>query len=281
MFRDEAAYLEEWIEFHRLAGVEHFFLYDNLSTDSSVQVLEPWVRRGIVTLSECTIPIFPGGQEWVYSNAVERARGRARWLGLIDIDEFLFAPENDSLADLLPDYEEHPGVVVNWQVYGSSGHETKPPGLVIESFVERATTQWVRNRRVKSIVDPARVIRARGAHYFEYRDGALAVTENHEPVRIVQKGRAGRALKGRLHRLPFVERDPYAVNHSSVRRVSVARLRINHYAVKSRAEFGAKLERWQSYYWGDYFDYHDRNEVHDPILHRYAPEMKRRLAERP
>jgi hypothetical protein len=138
----------------------------------------------------------------------------------------------------------------------------------------------MRNRRVKSIVDPGRVARSRGAHYFEYRDGALAVTENHEPVRIAQKGRGARALKSRLDRLPFVERDPYAVNHSSVRRVSVARLRINHYAVKSRAEFGAKLERWQSHYWGNYFAYHDRNEVHDPILHRYTPEMKRRLAER-
>lgn len=33
IFKDEAPYLAEWIEFHRLVGVEHFFLYDNLSTD--------------------------------------------------------------------------------------------------------------------------------------------------------------------------------------------------------------------------------------------------------
>ena len=29
IYRDEAPYLREWIEFHRLVGVEHFFLYDN------------------------------------------------------------------------------------------------------------------------------------------------------------------------------------------------------------------------------------------------------------
>ena len=28
IYRDEAPYLVEWIEFHRLVGVEHFYLYD-------------------------------------------------------------------------------------------------------------------------------------------------------------------------------------------------------------------------------------------------------------
>ena len=29
IYRDEAHYLAEWIEFHRLVGVERFFLYNN------------------------------------------------------------------------------------------------------------------------------------------------------------------------------------------------------------------------------------------------------------
>lgn len=29
IFKEEAPYLPEWIEFHRLMGVERFFLYDN------------------------------------------------------------------------------------------------------------------------------------------------------------------------------------------------------------------------------------------------------------
>jgi hypothetical protein len=51
-FKDEAPYLPEWTEFHRRVGVEHFFLYDNLSTDGSREVLEPWVHAGLVTLSD-------------------------------------------------------------------------------------------------------------------------------------------------------------------------------------------------------------------------------------
>ena len=46
IYRDDADYLPEWIEFHRLVGVERFFLYDNGSTDDHLEVLAPvrWRR---------------------------------------------------------------------------------------------------------------------------------------------------------------------------------------------------------------------------------------------
>ena len=48
IFRDEAPYLKEWIEFHRAVGVERFYLFDNLSTDHCVRrflLLEKDVRK--------------------------------------------------------------------------------------------------------------------------------------------------------------------------------------------------------------------------------------------
>ena len=48
MFRNEAAYLKEWIEYHHLAGVEHFWLYNNNSTDQWQDVLQPYIDWGIV-----------------------------------------------------------------------------------------------------------------------------------------------------------------------------------------------------------------------------------------
>jgi len=167
IFKDEAPYLPEWIEFHRLVGVERFFLYDNLSGDGGRGVLEPWVRAGVVSISDCSTPLGQGGQGLAYADALERARGRTRWLAFIDLDEFLFSPGPTPLPDVLREYEEHPGVVVNWQVYGSSGLAAKPDGLVIESFVKRARMQWVRNRRIKSIVYPTRALRPIGPHFFE------------------------------------------------------------------------------------------------------------------
>jgi Glycosyltransferase family 92 len=287
IFKDEAPYLAEWIEFHRLIGVERFFLYDNSSGDTSRVVLAPWVRAGVVQVTDASIPLAAGGQRVAYADGLERARGRVRWLAFIDIDEFLFSPQRESLAQILPEYERHPGVVVNWQVYGSSGLLTIPPGLVVESFVARARTDWIRNRRVKSIVDPVRALRPSGPHFFEYAGGALAVTENHEPVRAVDVRASARQLKRGLARLPLLHTDPYAVRNSSVKRVSIRRLRINHYAVKSRQEFLDKVARHaprgsdahdsRTRVASRYFHYHDRNEVHDAVLAEYGQKVRSRL----
>ena len=46
IYKNEARYLAEWLEFHLLAGVEHFFLYNNDSTDDHREVLAPYLRAG-------------------------------------------------------------------------------------------------------------------------------------------------------------------------------------------------------------------------------------------
>lgn len=51
IFKDEAPYLEEWLRFYSLIGVEHFYLYDNDSTDAFKAVLAPWAAAGKVTLN--------------------------------------------------------------------------------------------------------------------------------------------------------------------------------------------------------------------------------------
>jgi hypothetical protein len=62
-------------------------------------------------------------------------RHDARWLAFIDIDEFLYAKEDDSLLNVLRRYEQFPGVAVNWLMFSSSGHILKPEGLVIENYM--------------------------------------------------------------------------------------------------------------------------------------------------
>jgi hypothetical protein len=56
LFRNEARYLEEWIEYHLMVGVEHFWLYDDSSTDDWRDVVAPYADAGLVDVVDWPIP---------------------------------------------------------------------------------------------------------------------------------------------------------------------------------------------------------------------------------
>ena len=173
MFRDEAACLREWLLFHLMNGVDHFRLYDNGSTDDFLGAIQDLVVAGVVDLVRWEDGTDQS-QRNMYHHAIESLRGQSRWVAFIDVDEFLFSPAALHLCQLLGDFERFPGVVVNWQIYGSSGLEQRD-GLVLDSFTRRAPRSYFRNFRVKSVVDPAQVESASGAHFFTYTNGRKAV----------------------------------------------------------------------------------------------------------
>jgi hypothetical protein len=290
IFRDEAQDLTEWIEFHRLCGVEHFFLLDNGSTDGSQEVLRPYVSSGLVTVQPWEISFADQGQIRAYQHALDTYGPECRWLAFIDIDEFLFSPREPDLRTVLAEFEEHPGVAVHWLNYGSSGHRDRPSGLTIEEYQYRAPTQWVRNMRTKSIVDPARTPRPKNPHLFLHENGALSVNERKQGVKLRSYSRAeliGNEIARQLIRFfPKLPIDPYTRSSTSLDVVCASTLRINHYGIKSREDYETKRQRYSSAVRGmanpfgyeeSRFRYHDRNDVHDPILLPYAERIREAL----
>jgi hypothetical protein len=213
IYRWEAEYLREWVAFHRAVGVDRFFLYDNGSEDTHLEALAPFLADGSVVLHDW--PFFPG-QPAAYDHCLEHHRADSRWIAFIDCDEFLFSPTGRPLPEVLAEYEEWPGVGVNRVFMGTSGHRTKPPGLVVENYVHRLDDPEP-NRAIKSIVDTRRVVRRHNAHSFVYEGSALAVDERGEP------------FEGWV-----------ASNHTT------ERLRINHYMTKSEEEALQKFSRPQA-----------------------------------
>ena len=49
IIKNEGPYLREWLEYHKLIGVEHFYVYDNESSDNTKEVLQPYIDAGDVT----------------------------------------------------------------------------------------------------------------------------------------------------------------------------------------------------------------------------------------
>ena len=249
IYRDEAPFLREWIEFHRLVGVDRFFLYDNGSVDDGRSVLAPYEDEGLVVRQEWLR--FPGWRS-AYSDCLSEYGAGARWLAFIDIDEFLFTPTGSSLPKVLAEYEAWPGIGVNRATYGTSGHKTRPPGLVIENYVRRMSEAHPAS--VKTIVDPARTGRMVNPHRFEHTDG-IAVDEQ------------GNEVDGMF-----------------TKSFTFDRLRINHYWTKSEEECEQKFARirpgrpprpWPG---RPDAEVHARaNEVFDDVLAGYAKPVKAAL----
>jgi hypothetical protein len=270
VYRDEGPYLREWVAFHRVVGVERFFLYNNRSSeDGHREALAPYIEEGVVTLHEwpaCLPPRVVTGeatQTAVFQHCIQNHAAETRWMAFIDLDEFLFSPLGRPLPDMLREYERWPGVGVNWAVFGTSGHATKPPGLVTESYVRR-TERPDHNRLMKCIVDPRRVRNFCLAHFFMFHgEPRVVVDENQHPV----EGRPGS---------PFSKTDE----------VSFERLRVNHYVTKSKEEFRRKWERVRVDN-GQVRAYNEEqaagllaalDEVEDRTIQTYLPALREELA---
>jgi Glycosyltransferase family 92 len=250
-FKNAAQYLPEWIEFHQIVGFEHFYLYNNNSTDDYVEALAPYRDERSVTLHEWPqTPAFPKADQ----HCVAHHRHEARWIAFLDDDEFLFPTRGENVRKILRRYEAYPAVAVHWLMFGSSGHLRRPEGLVLENYLRRAQDV---HPNIKSIVNPRRIAAPANTHHWLYKNGNIACDENGQPVK---------------------------TSHSIPATAEV--LRINHYWSKSLEDGQNKVARGAVDEWTlknprsmklwHEFDCR-MNEVEDREILRFVPILKRRL----
>jgi hypothetical protein len=146
LFKNEAKYLKEWIEYHRLIGVDHFYLYNNGSWDGFRAILNPYIKEGVVTLINWPDLIKPVKEEklyeWVlttqisaYENAIKvQAMDESKWLVIVDVDEFLVPPDAGKLIDLLEKYDGYSGVKLAYDFFDAAQADIVPKRrLLIET----------------------------------------------------------------------------------------------------------------------------------------------------
>ena len=233
--KNEGPYFKEWIEWHMKQGVEKFYIYDNESTDGTREILAPYVESGVVEYH-----YFPGRRRQLaaYDDCFERHRFDARWLAVIDLDEFIVPVKDQSITEFLHRMEGNAVVEINWLVYGSSGARTKTEGGVMQRFRKHSLPEHKLNTHVKSIVDPRQVCSMIGCH---------------EAARIsgVAVDPSGKVIK----------------THFGDRKPQQEVIRINHYAIKSYEEFLAKRARGRartnSIRDVSYFEQYDLNDIED------------------
>ncbi|MFV0471594.1 MAG: glycosyltransferase family 92 protein [Paludibacteraceae bacterium] len=231
--KNEGTYFKEWIEWHKKLGVEKFYIYDNESTDNTREVLEPYIKSGVVEYT-----YFPGKRQQLpaYDDCLEKHRFDARWIAVIDLDEFIVPQKDATITGFLQKFEDYSAVEINWLVYGSGGAKEKKEGAVMDRFKHHSLPNHISNRHVKSIVNPRRVFCFIGCHEVARISGHTV--DSH----------------GETVKKNFRDREPQQdVIH------------INHYAVKSYEEFLDKRSRGRARTLKqrnlDYFNQYDLNDI--------------------
>jgi len=262
IFQNEEPYLKEWIEFHKLVGVEHFYLYNNCSTDGYRDVLQPYIESGDVDLIDWPLQAM-SWNEWIheiqpaaYMNCIKYARDKVKWLALIDIDEFLTPISETSIPEILEHYEECAGVCFNWKTFGHSWLFDLPEDrLLIESLIMTAPHDRSTNLGVKSIVRPEYVENCKHPHYVIYKEGYYQVNSDKE-----------RDIDG---------------NGATVK-VHYDRLIVNHYWSRTGSYLYQKLQRYSLWFpeivpekWMEYVK--GMNEVVDRTMEPFIDPLREKM----
>lgn len=258
--KNEGPYLREWIEYHRMVGIHKIYFYDNESEDDTRAILNPYIASGEVEY----IRIEGRARQLdAYNDALRRYKDECRYLAFIDLDEYLmpavpFKPIVEVVSEALSAYGKGAaGLGVNWAVYGSSGFEKKPSGLVTATFLRRGKKEHFASAHIKTIVNPREVSTYISPHYPIYKLGAYSVNETGE---------------SRLY-VWFCDAPG-----------KYDRIRINHYHTKSKEQYiNEKARRGMADKAGNYdmthFHRYDLNDVEDRSMEAYAPALGKKLGE--
>jgi Glycosyltransferase family 92 len=167
IFKDEAPYLLEWIAFHRIIGVDLFVMYDNGSSDGGAELIrQSSFAKSVTILDWHDRP----GQLSAYQHFHTTYAEAFSWVAFIDIDEFIMPVGTGSIRGILlrEAYKPYADILLNWQIFGPSGHVARPNGLVVENFTQRFPEDAEANRHVKSLVRTQHLLRVGGTpHIFD------------------------------------------------------------------------------------------------------------------
>ncbi|MFB9077367.1 glycosyltransferase family 92 protein [Flavobacterium procerum] len=134
IFKNEASYLDEWIQYHLVTGIEHFYLYNNNSDDNYLEILQPYIKEGIVDLIDWS---FEHSQMIAYEDCYKKHKKDTNWLAFIDVDEFVCPLSTNNISLWLKSYKNYPGVAIYWKQFGSQGKlEHDKNKLVIEQYTQ-------------------------------------------------------------------------------------------------------------------------------------------------
>ncbi len=251
--KNEAPYIIEWIEFHRLVGVEKFYLYDNNSNDNLKELLKPYIESRLVEYT-----FFPGEkiQLPAYNDCIKKHKFDCEYIAFVDCDEFIVPVKYNTITEFLDSLEKKlnkkpDAVGINWLLHGYNGHYNKQNGLITEIY-KKCDYNAGENQNIKSIYNPLSIVDVICAHYASLIFGTTAVNSNGENIK-------------------YHFNKPFCFDE----------IRINHYYTKSYEEFMERIKKGKpngdEFIFNEPFNPNYLSVDNDCLMEKYLPLLKQRI----
>ena len=263
IFKNEAPYLREWIEFHKIIGINHFYLYNNNSTDNYQEILKPYVDENIVTLIQW--PKVHAQME-SYDHCIKNYKDETEWIAFIDLDEFIVPNSTDTIYDFLKPFQKNRGTVLAYfKMFGSSG--------LVERDINSPVTKDFTQCYQKSLNIGKLFYNTAYNLDFSYpkNDSMHQMYANYNGKTLVPVNCFDKITTMGINKI----NKKYLVNGKYP-------IQINHYVTKSLNEYKARLSKGDAFFKlevkTDLFNQHDRlSNFTDDSINRFLPELYKRL----
>lgn len=260
IFKNEGRYFKEWIEYHRMLGVDHIYLYNNFSTDDYLEVLKTYIEEGYVTLTDWPYEL---SQIPAYQHCYDNYGKDTFWLMFLDLDEFICPLYDVDIKEWIRKYEKYPSVLMYWLMFGTNGIiNDDSDKLVIEQY----THSW------KSIRNESKQV---------LNTSFTPVKMYHHVIWCWVK------IFGLKIQVPSInEARHFIYNHGKEKCPKNSTIQINHYWSKSLSEYVRKIDKGDMFDKAhdvirkrlDFFYWHERqNVVENKVIFRFLTELKMRL----
>jgi len=173
ILKDEETFLDEWLVYHRMIGIDHFFLYDDDPQDLLTEFVSPHNAFCTViswhTLSSAVNPeTRMSNQVNAYWHAVENYIRGYDWVVFLDGDEFIVLKEHQNIKSFLSGLKGAVSISLNWHIFGHNGYYDDPDDLITVSLTKRKALP---SKNVKTLTRTDAIAGIRNAHFCQLKYG--------------------------------------------------------------------------------------------------------------
>lgn len=262
--KNEGSYVLEWLAYYRHLGFDNVLIYTNDNTDSSVELFERLDRLDWFNWVDNLVAEGESPQKKAFDDAYRRLKDSGDWVFIADADEFLVLKSHKDIQELVSEYPDSDCFSFYWKVFGSSNRKVRGEGLVIDRFTLCSDGKGATSKIFKSLTRMNGNWRGFGLHK------PLVKSDMDESSLFWYDGSGSKVL---------LDEGSPAGSPKDEERYKLGQ--VNHYMVKSLAEYRMKQARGNEFipsrshmYDDRYFYHHDINISKDEAIARCSPAVK-------